>query len=154
MRLFRLLRALALGLCLLWLSGCAMLSSSRQPPPAQNPWAAQAPYEWPPYQQPLDAELQVGPAPAALLAEADLHYQTGRSEASAAALERALRLDPRAPLLWYRLAGLRASDGDYSAAKRLAEKAHSLLNSNSARSIRQWVLWLDSWLLEQLSSNY
>lgn len=139
---------------LLFLSGCATLggpSGAREP--AENPWKEQPPYEWPPYQQSYADDLNLGPAPRALLAEADASYEAGHVEASAAAIERGLRLAPRSPVLWYRLATLRASQGDYSGAHRLAEKARSLLNSESQPRVAQWLTWFNQWLVERLRSR-
>lgn len=116
----------------------------------QNPWADLPPYEWPPFQQSYAEDLNLGPAPRGLLEEADNHYEGGRMGASAAALERALRLAPRSPVLWYRLAGLRAAQGDYAAANRLSEKASSLVTAASGERVGYWLDWLNQWLLDQL----
>lgn len=136
---------------LLLLSGCVTLGGTYVAPEATpNPWSGQLPYEWPPYQQSYADDLQLGPAPRALLAEADTHFEAGEVESSAAAIERALRLAPRSPVLWYRLATLRASQGDHSGANRLAEKSRSLLNSESQPRVAQWLVWFDQWLIERL----
>jgi tetratricopeptide (TPR) repeat protein len=145
-------RLIALWLLALLLSGCASFGGAggNQGQAKSNPWASQAPYEWPPYQQSDANDLALGPAPQALLAEADAHYEAGRSSASAASLERALRLAPRSPVVWYRLAGLRASQGDLAAANRLSEKASSLVTTETSPRIRQWLHWLNDWLTSQL----
>lgn len=136
---------------LLLLSGCATFGGpNAMQDSAANPWSGQPPYEWPPYQQSYAEDLNLGPAPRALLAEADAHYEAGQLESSAAAIERALRLEPRSPVLWYRLSSLRASLGDHSGANRLAEKANSLLDRSSPSRVEQWLGWLNQWLLERL----
>lgn len=116
-----------------------------------NPWANQLPYEWPPYQQGDAGDLALGPAPRALLEEADYHYEMGRFDSCAASLERALRLEPRAPVLWYRLAALRASQHDYSSANRLSEKSKSLTTSETSKRVVQWLDWLSDWLVARVT---
>lgn len=146
------LKALVTIVLVAVLTSCASLGRS---PGAgnyeQNPWADLPPYEWPPFQQSYAEDLNLGPAQRALLQEADAHYEQGRAGASAAALERALRLAPRSPVLWYRLASLRASQGDYAASNRLSEKARSLTNADSSLRLQSWLNWLNQWLLNQLS---
>lgn len=138
---------------LLITSGCASMGfGGGMAPLKTNPWADQPPYEWPPYQQSNAPDLAIGPAPQALLAEADKHYEMGRYGACAASLERALRLEPRAPVVWYRLAALRASQHDYASANRLSEKATSLTTENTSARVEQWLDWLSDWLVTQLNS--
>lgn len=146
-----------LVICLLaavGLAGCVSFGGgSGATVQTSNPWAAQQPYEWPPYQQSYADDLELGPAQRALLAEADAHYEGGRYESSAAAIERALRFSPRSPVLWYRLASLRASQADYSGANRLAEKARSLSNNDATLRVNTWLRWLNDWLVERLRSS-
>lgn len=147
---FLLLAAVAL------LSACASLGGGSAGYAQQNPWGDLPPYEWPPYQQ-FEAgsrsDLAANDAEKSLLAEADAHYADKRLGASAASLERGLRLSPRSALLWYRLAALRAADGQYMSASRLAEKAQSLLTENSSPRLKQWVNWLNEWLLVRLQPS-
>lgn len=134
-------------------SGCASMGFGGDMAPLKtNPWADQVPYEWPPYQQSDADDLGIGPAPSALLAEADGHYELGRYDSCAASLERALRLEPRAPVVWYRLAALRASQQDYASANRLSEKASSLTTDQTSPRVTQWLDWLSDWLVAQLNS--
>ena len=150
---FKFARLSVLLLVLMLVSGCASMGfGGGMAPIKTNPWADQLPYEWPPYQQSDANDLAIGPAPQALLAEADSHYEMGRYDACAASLERALRLEPRAPVVWYRLAALRASQHDYESANRLSEKANSLTTDATSSRITQWLDWLSDWLVAQLNS--
>lgn len=74
-----------------------------------------------------------------LLARADAHRDAGEVELAVALLERALRIEPRNPWLWYRLAELRLQQGRYTQAIGLARKADSLAPGNGdlhQRSLR------------------
>jgi len=68
---------------------------------------------------------------ASLLARADARSEAGELELAAALLERALRIEPRNPWLWYRLAELRLQQGRYTQAISLARKADSLAPGNA-----------------------
>lgn len=66
------------------------------------------------------------PAVAALLADANRQLRAGNNDAAAAALERALRVQPRDAYLWHRLAYVRLEQGRGSDAESLALKSNSL----------------------------
>lgn len=66
-----------------------------------------------------------------LLAQADQLEAKGELEASAAALERALRIEPRNGRLWHRLAAIRLLQGKFSLAANLAAKSNSLAGKDS-----------------------
>ncbi|MCB1738304.1 MAG: hypothetical protein KDI42_09285 [Gammaproteobacteria bacterium] len=66
------------------------------------------------------------PAVAALLADANRQMRAGNNDAAAAALERALRVQPRDAYLWHRLAYVRLEQGRGSDAESLALKSNSL----------------------------
>lgn len=67
-----------------------------------------------------------GPAVVALLEQAELQAQSGEGDQAAATLERALRIEPRNPWLWHRLAVLRLQQGRYQDAIDLASRSNSL----------------------------
>ena len=62
----------------------------------------------------------------ALMDQARDQELAGRSERAAAVLERALRIEPRNPELWHRLAKLRYKQGQYTLAESLAAKSSAL----------------------------
>jgi hypothetical protein len=80
------------------------------------------------------------PAVVALLDTAERQANAGDLEAASASLERAIRIDPRNPVLWHHLATVRLSQGDAQAAERLAVKSNSLASGNAAQQARNWEL--------------
>jgi tetratricopeptide (TPR) repeat protein len=62
----------------------------------------------------------------ALLSHAKQQEKSGNPEGAASVIERALRIDPRNPQLWHRLALLRLQQGQYSLASSLASKSNAL----------------------------
>lgn len=66
------------------------------------------------------------PAVLALLDDTDIHVSEGNTEGAAEAIERALRLEPKNPWLWHRLAALKLEQGQWRQAEALAQKSNSL----------------------------
>jgi len=62
----------------------------------------------------------------ALLSQAKQQEKSGNPEKAAAVLERALRIEPNNPQLWYRLALLRLQQGKLDLAKSFAAKSMAL----------------------------
>ncbi len=62
----------------------------------------------------------------ALVAQAHTDLDAGRRDNAAAAVERALRIEPRNPLLWQELAKVRLAEGRHAQAEQLAAKSSSL----------------------------
>lgn len=60
----------------------------------------------------------------------------GESEKAVATLERALRIDPRDPLLWLDLAEIRLEQGDRVQAAQLARRAETLAAPGSPAAAR------------------
>ena len=92
------------------------------PPPAQAP-ARETAHPGTPAPAP---RLSDNPAVVALLDDTDLSLSRGNAEAAVSSVERALRLEPRNPWLWHRLALLRLRQGQWRQAAALAEKSNSL----------------------------
>lgn len=67
----------------------------------------------------------------ALLDTANQQTRTGKLDSAAATLERALRLEPRNPELWTRLAEIRLQQGNYEQAASLAAKSNNLAGGNT-----------------------
>ena len=80
---------------------------------------------------PAEAGTETGhysdnPAVLALLDDTDLSISQGDPEAAAVSVERALRLEPKNPWLWHRLAVLKLEQGHRRLAVALAQKSNSL----------------------------
>ena len=80
------------------------------------------------------------PAVVALLEQAEQQANAGELEPAAASLERAIRIDPRNPVLWYHLATVRLSQGESPQAEQLAVKSNSLAAGNRTQQARNWQL--------------
>ncbi|HFC54124.1 MAG TPA: tetratricopeptide repeat protein [Gammaproteobacteria bacterium] len=118
------------------LAGCAAGPEPRRPPASSAP-APQEPVAVKPAIRPVvkptplpAPQVQPPAAPSstvlALLERADTRMEQGDLAAAAASLERALRIEPRNPRLWNRLARIRLRQGNYSQAASLAAKSSSL----------------------------
>ncbi len=78
-----------------------------------------------------------------LLNDAKTYYELKQFEQAAALLERALRIDPRNPILWYNLAGIRLAQEDWKRAANLATKSNTLAGNDKDYKelrMRNWVL--------------
>ncbi len=71
------------------------------------------------------------PAVVALLDEAEVYASQGDGDQAAATIERALRIEPKNPWLWHRLAVIRMQQGRYSEAIELAARSSSLANGDA-----------------------
>ncbi len=76
----------------------------------------------------------------ALLADADMSYQRGNLNDSVATIERALRIEPRNPLLLYKLALIRLQQGQPELAENLAKKSALLAEGNASLKKKNWLL--------------
>ncbi len=65
-----------------------------------------------------------------LMEEAEHYRLSADYVAAAASLERALRIEPRNPVLWNRLARIRLEQGQYSRASSLAAKSNALAGND------------------------
>jgi tetratricopeptide (TPR) repeat protein len=75
---------------------------------------------------PLRTAPPVSSASQALLRQSRSHQATGDYDLAAASIERALRIEPRQPLLWLELGYIRLEEADYVQAESLGRKALSL----------------------------
>jgi tetratricopeptide (TPR) repeat protein len=101
---------------LLFLAGCTVLQPVPAPPtaPSENT------------------------AVVALLQKSRSQAAAGQWEAASASLERALRIEPRNPVLWQKLARVRLDQGDYPQAENLAAKSNSLAGSDQRLRAENW----------------
>ncbi len=97
---------------------------------------------------PLEMGSQTGSAPAtlqspavvALLDSAGTQAQTGKLDSAAAALERALRIEPQNPSIWQRLAEVRLQQDQFEQAETLAHKSNSLAGNDPTVQARNWTI--------------
>ena len=78
------------------------------------------------------------PAVVALLDNADRQADSGKLDGAAAALERALRIEPRNGWLWHELALLRLAHGQYAQAIALAQKSNSFAGRERRLQAMNW----------------
>lgn len=83
-----------------------------------------------------NAPIATHPAALALLNEAMRQEKSGELEIAAAKLERALRIEPRNPLLWHQLAALRLRQGQIQLAANLAQKSNTYVAQNTELAAR------------------
>lgn len=74
----------------------------------------------------------------ALLDRAEQYGQSGQVDAAAAALERALRIEPRNARLWSKLAAVRLQQGQPEQAEQLALKSNALSISDRSLQANNW----------------
>jgi len=118
----------------------AMTTPPPAPAPAPAPRPAQpAPAPRPPADlPPAEISREGNQAVAALLDSADKYVKSNQLDKAGAALERALRVEPRNAGIWHDLAQIRLHQGQYQQAESLASKSNNLSSSNRALQSRNW----------------
>jgi tetratricopeptide (TPR) repeat protein len=99
--------------------------------PSTKPTVGQSPSP----EQPKASERSTKPV-ATLLAKAETEFHTGQLDRSAALLERAIRISPKDPHLWQRLAQVRLQQRNAEQAETLAAKSNSLSNGLDSALLR------------------
>jgi len=79
-------------------------------------------------------------AVADLINQAEADAENGDFARSGTALERALRIEPRNPVLWQMLARVRIDQQQYVQAENLAKKSNALGNGNRSLRRGNWQL--------------
>ena len=106
-----------------------------------EPSAAPPPRVVPPQDVPPPEPVEIAPqgnqAVAALLDSASNYVSAGELDRAAAALERALRIEPKNASIWHDLAQIRLHQRQYQEAESMATKSISLTNDRSLRA-RNW----------------
>ncbi len=115
------------------LAGCGVT-----PPAGERAAAPVAQAEMPSTQ--IAPGVQGNPAVVALLGSADAKERAGNHEQAAAAVERALRLEPRNAMLWHRLARLRLKQGQWQTAVDMAAKSNALAGGNADLQAWNWAV--------------
>lgn len=88
----------------------------------------------------VQREPTTGSAVRSLMQTAEQQSSSGDSTAAAATLERALRIEPRNPLLLSRLASVRHGQGQYQRAVNFAAKSNSVAGGNQGLKRDNWQL--------------
>lgn len=96
-----------------------------------------------PLDTPLDTPVEplppsANPAVIALLDTAETDAGSGRLPTAIASVERALRIEPKNPVLWQKLAALKLQKGDYQQAENFAARSNSWAGSNKALMAKNW----------------
>lgn len=99
----------------------------RQPPPSPAP-------------PPQARRQSPSPAVVALMRQAENDRRRGELERAASRLERALRIQPDHPRLWYELARIRLQQDQPGLAEELAKKSLSLATGDRSLLRRNWRL--------------
>jgi predicted negative regulator of RcsB-dependent stress response len=109
------IRRIIILMTILFLGGCAALQPiAHQTPPSGNT------------------------AVMALLNKAQSQAAAGRMDEARANLERALRIEPRNPLLWQALAQIQLAQGQYRQAENLAAKSNVLAGADRYLRAKNW----------------
>lgn len=108
--------------------------------PAEPPPVVEKPRESLPAEPPRVPPPPPAPPVLALLDEAEGSRQSGQLDAAAAALERAIRIQPRNALLWHRLAAVRLQQQQPGLAEDLAKKSLILAGGDAALTKQNWTL--------------
>lgn len=151
----RVLRTASCTCLLVLVAGCVPPDMGRPSPSTRAPAPSTAPA--PPPQvaviRPVPELEEAPPAPAeplppprtappvssasqALLTQSRGHQAAGRYEQAAASIERALRIEPRQPVLWLELGRIRLSEGDFAQAESMGRKALSLATGDATLTAR------------------
>lgn len=108
-----------------------------QPPARPSPPPA-APAAPPADLPPAEITREGNQAVAALLESADKYVKSKQLDKAGAALERALRIEPRNAGIWHDLAQIRLHQGQYQQAESLASKSNNLAGGNRGLQSRNW----------------
>lgn len=115
-------------------------SAPEPAPPAPRP-AQPAPPPKPPAElPPTEISRDGNQAVVALLESADNYVKSNQLDKAGAALERALRIEPRNAGIWHDLAQIRLHQGQYQQAESLAVKSNNLASGNRTLQSKNWNL--------------
>ena len=114
--------------------------SQRAPLPSQEPefLPPSEPLYLPPSAPPPVMAPSENNAVVALLQKSQSQSSAGQLDAASASLERALRIEPRNPVLWQKLARVRLEQKDYLQAENLAAKSNALAGKDRRLRSENW----------------
>jgi predicted Zn-dependent protease len=132
-------------LLVLIVAGCAApeLPEPQPAPSPMDPVPAPVP---PPVSEPAPppARTEKNVAVAGLMVTARADAAAGKLSTAAAALERALRIEPRNPRLWQELARVRLQQRQFVQAESTAARSNSWAGSDNALRAENWRLIAES----------
>jgi hypothetical protein len=108
-------------------------------PVIEAPAPAQLPRE-----RPKVAPATLSPASKALVSQAQAQRKRGDLPGATVSLERALRIEPRNPLLWVEMGRLRMDQRNYPQAEAMGRKALSMAIGDSRTQSQAWQLVADA----------
>lgn len=135
------------------LAGCVPPDLGREGPPLSLPVPPAAPAPAPPVITPVPEVPEALPgsvepqppsvrlpppglASQSLLNQSRRYQAAGQYAQAAAAVERALRIEPRQPILWLELGQIHLQEGDFAQAETLGRKALSLSAGDPTLRVR------------------
>ena len=129
-------------------SGSTVIITPAENAQTTSPKVETTPYVTPPAPQPspqqhastVHSSSNANAAVTSLVSSADNSIKHGDYRAASAAIERALRLDPKNADLWHRLAQVRLRQSEYAQVESLSLKSNALSNGNKPLMARNWSL--------------
>jgi len=97
-----------------------------------------------PKERPRTPPATLSPASRALVSQAEAQRKRGDLPGATVSLERALRIEPRNPLLWIEMGRLRMDQQNYAQAESTARKALSMAVGDDHTQAQAWQLIGDS----------
>lgn len=85
-----------------------------------------------------EENIVTSPVIVALLDDVEQYEHSGKPDQAAATLERALRIEPKNPLLWQRLGTLHLRQGNWQQAIAMAQKSNALAANNTKLQLTNW----------------
>ena len=128
--------------------GSTVITTPAEDAKTTSPTVQTTPYVTPPAPQPspqqhagsVHSSSNANAAVTSLVSSADNSIKHGDYRAASAAIERALRLDPKNAHLWHRLAQVRLRQSEYAQVESLSLKSNALSNGNKPLMARNWSL--------------
>ncbi|HET9693595.1 MAG TPA: hypothetical protein VFP48_04355 [Steroidobacteraceae bacterium] len=97
-----------------------------------------------PRERPKVAAATLSPASRALVSQAQAQRKKGDLPGATVSLERALRIEPRNPLLWIEMGRLRMDQRNYPQAEAMGRKALSMAIGDDRTQSQAWLLIADA----------
>ena len=118
-------------------------------PPPPEPGSADPTIEAPapaplPKERPKVAPATLSPASKALVSQAQTQRNKGDLPGATISLERALRIEPRNPLLWIEMGRLRMDQRNFTQAEAMGRKALSVAIGDDRSQSQAWALISDA----------
>lgn len=95
--------------------------------------------------EPQCAPTQTAPAISSLLVQSQAEVRSGNLDEGARILERALRIEPANPEIWYRMAQIKFMQSDYAQAAVTASRSNTFVGNNTRLRALNLGLMLESY---------